>query len=131
MAMNFKYPRVVVTDYQKWGALVKKWVRDPNARPKDLADLRLQCSDAQIGITIPSYLEDLKFEQPPLNLLLIKLPPAELIEDSENVLKSGSSYDLPLFYEKRFGNPPDLPTIKDKLDFHDERVGDYTISLCV
>ena len=127
-----KYQRVSVNDDLKWGRLVKQWVKGTQETPKTIDELVQQCQKREFSIKIPDYLNSVMFIQPPMGVMCVRLPPKELVEDSETVLAApGGTYELPLFYKKRFGTDPNLPTAQERLEFHDERIGDYTITLCV
>jgi len=131
--------RVKFTDDVKWGKLVKTWATGKNylgdgktyPRPTTLDEFKQQCVDAQLGITIPAQITSIVIAQASKEVMFIKLPPKEMIEDSETMLAGAGSYPLPSFYKDVFGTDPVIGnTLDEKLRFHALRVGDYTIGLC-
>ncbi len=128
--MGLKTDRVYINNPTAWGELVKLWVKGKQT-PRTLDELRQQCKDQGLTISIPAYVTGVMFTQAPKEVLFIRLPPQELVEDTEKALKKGASYELPDFYAKRFTGPLVLPDDDAKLAFHAERIGDYTITLCV
>jgi hypothetical protein len=117
---------------------VKTWATGRNylgdgktyPRPTTLAEFKQQCIDAQVGVTIPDYITSIVVAQASKEVMFIKLPPKEMIEDSEKTLAT-EPYTLPPFYKNVFGTDPNIGTALDaKLTFHAFRIGDYTISIC-
>jgi hypothetical protein len=122
--------RPTVGDPVAWGNLVKSWAKGTKAVPATLAELLSQCNDADVGMTMPSYVNDLHVvEKKPKSVFVLKLPPKELVEESEKFLKDGGDYVIPQFYNDRYDAELDIPQAQ-KLNFHAERTGDYTIGLC-
>ena len=120
--------RVQITNYQALGEKVKAWAKGQDALPSDMAELKEQLAAAQVGATIPERIKNVKFVRCEDDTLVIKLPPKSLIEDSESrFTQPGGDYPLPPVYEQVFQAKP---AIKDKMAFHAERIGDYTIALC-
>lgn len=126
--------RPKVTDPIAWGNLVKSWAKGDKPVPKTLEDFLSQCTAANVGLTLPSYVDAfLPLPQQPKNIFVLRLPPKELIEESEDYLNKGGKYLIPKFYDDRYdqsGVPLDVEQ-DQKLDFHAERTGDYTIGLCL
>jgi hypothetical protein len=128
--------RLAFADTERWGKLVKSWATGRNYLqdgksypvPKNLAEFRQQCSDAQVGATIPAHITGLTVTQTTKETLFIRLPPKELVEDSEQTLQT-QPYTLPPFYKRIFGGND--PVVDDKLRLHAERIGDYTMSNCL
>jgi hypothetical protein len=127
--MSLDRVRIADGDYVKWGNLVKAWSRGTTPRPTTVAQFRDQCNDADIGISIPEYVGDVEFVQREKETLLIRLPPADMIEDAERQLEK-SPYALPRFYKERFNVDLHVP-MQQRLDFQAQRIGDYTITLCM
>jgi hypothetical protein len=147
--------RFGITNFEKWGNLVKTWATGVNKLgdgnpvsdypiPTDLLQFTAQCVKAGVGATIPPYVTHVKFVQagiqgqqvvdaPTIATLLFRLPPKELVEDSEAMLIGGASYTIPGFYNRIFGQPagPTIPTdVAGIMKLHAERIGDYTMSVC-
>jgi hypothetical protein len=127
--MSLDRVRIADGDYVKWGNLVKAWSRGTTPRPTTVTEFRNQCNDADIGISIPDYVGDVEFVQRDKETLLIRLPPADMIEDAEKQLEK-SPYALPRFYKERFNVDLHVP-MQQRLDFQAQRIGDYTITLCM
>jgi hypothetical protein len=82
-------------------------------------------------MTVPDRYTKVQFVEQHIDTVVVRLPPAFAIEDSEEKLsKPGATYPLPPFYKRLFnGMDPVIPEA-DKFKVHAERIGDYTISLC-
>jgi hypothetical protein len=133
------FERVQITNFERWGKLIKTWatgrdyLQDGHAYPvpRTLNELKEQCSRAQVGARIPECITGLQVVQMNTETLVIRLPPKEGLEDSEARLAAGSAYMIPAFYKRVFnGQDPKIPE-GDKLKFHAERIGDYTIGNCI
>ncbi len=117
--------RIKVLDYRELGKKFIAWAKDADSRPKTLAEFVQQTQG--VVDKLPSYIKALQFVQGDKEVLLVRLPPAELIEDSEESFKSGKgAYELPSFYEEKLvqGLHP------DNRAFFEFRVGDYVIAHC-
>lgn len=126
--------RLKIADMEKWGNLVKSWATGAKPKPATLQEFKDQCAAAGVGATVPSYVTEFELVQTPaLNKLLLRLPPKELVEDSEKLLKD-APYALPDFYDDLFGadnGPTHMPNDEaGKLRVHAQRIGDYTMSNC-
>jgi hypothetical protein len=148
--------RFEITDFEKWGKLVRSWATGKNRLedgkpdnaypiPTGLVQFTQQCVAAGVGATIPGYVTDVQFVQagrpgpqtinaPTIGTMVFRLPPKELVEDSENQLLGGSaSYTIPKFYNRIFGKPggPTAPTTASEImKLHAERIGEYTMNVC-
>jgi hypothetical protein len=115
--------RINVGPFDQLGQLFIDWAINPGNRPGTLSDFQTMTT----GIcTVPSYVTTLEFAQRPKEVLFLRLPPKELIEDTLAGLESGGNYPMPAFYEDKIrnNNPADN---KHFLRF---RVGDYVIAHC-
>lgn len=122
--------RPEVADYITWGNLIKKWAKGEKAPPATLADLLAQCAAANVGMMMPPYVDALHVVQQPKNVFVLRLPPGDLIAESEVALKAGGLYPIPPFYNDRYHTELNIP--KDEmLNFHAQRTGDYVIRLCI
>lgn len=127
--MSFERVRIADGDYVKWGNLVKAWSKGTVARPSTLAEFRDQCNDADVGISIPDYVSDVEFVQREKETLLVRLPSAEMIAQAEEHLET-NPYALPRFYKEHFKTDVHIAA-QQRLDFQAQRIGDYTITLCM
>lgn len=134
-------PRVTVTDFAAWGNLVKTWALNVDRvqnggtylpPPTTVAEFDAQCAAANVGLNRPSNFTKLQITQLPnaSDTIVLKLPPADQILDSETELGRGANYVVPPFYRiDIFNNAPEV--IQNKMRVHAERIGDYTISICM
>jgi hypothetical protein len=134
--------RMRVTNWARWGDLIKCWSTGRPHRankksypvPRSLDELRAQCKDLNIGLNVPDYVKNLVVYTHERTTLVIRVPPADFVMESEkHLLKKGSKYNLPSFYADAFGmqgEVPDFPNAESVLDFHASRIGDYSISNC-
>jgi hypothetical protein len=118
-------PRIQVKNYNALGDLFIEWALGKTKRPTDLAGFIAQVVP-DIVAPLPYYIETFECVQSDdKKHLLLRLPPAELVQDTIDSIKNRDNYFLPDFYKKRLdGN------ILDDRDFFSFRVGDYTIAHC-
>jgi hypothetical protein len=129
--------RVTVDDFVKWGNLLKGWATgkdypgvDAQVIPRTIDELKQQCADIGLGITIPAKVKSLAIISYSEEVLVLRVPPKSMIEESETHLSQpGTKYNVPAFYDTAYGVPLSVPDNK-KLDFHACRIGDYSISNC-
>ena len=132
--------RLQITNHERWGKLVKTWstgknyLEDDNEYPvpETVEEFKEQLAKAQVFATVPERFKHIQFVTSDQETLLLKLPPKVMIEDSEARLsEAGATYPIPPFYKRLFnGTDPVIPEA-DKFKVHAERIGDYTISLCM
>ncbi|MEO9190604.1 MAG: hypothetical protein ABI224_11510 [Acetobacteraceae bacterium] len=132
--------RVAVGNFENWGKLVKTWatgddyVRDgyTYAVPTTLHEFKMQVARAKTGLNVPSRITSLSMIPGDHSTLVIRLPPGEMIKDTEVRLqalgqaKGGSVYPLPDFY----GDGWVGLSMDELMVFHAERIGEYTINNC-
>jgi hypothetical protein len=130
-------PRITVHDWEKWGQLIKTWVKNPNTRPLGLQELKAQVEGPANIATVPDNITDLLFMPLPdaENVLVIWLPTKKVVEDTENRIRAGEfdpdKYPLPSFYKETFGEDCVKRLTSEKFEkFNAERVGEYTIQEC-
>ena len=122
--------RPEVTDYVAWGNLVKSWAKGDKPLPTTLANFISQCDNADVGMLMPAYINDLFVLQKPKTVFVLRLPPKDLVQESENALNAGGLYPIPQFYNDRYGSVLNVPQA-EMLNFHAQRTGDYVIRLCL
>lgn len=139
--ITFVPPRMDVVNYIQWGNLIKKWCKDPKTAPwstettttpsygdGDLEKLKEQCLDAGVGLTVPQNIKKMTIVVQADDTFVLRLPPQERIEETENALDKGGLYPIPRFYDDAYGLVLNVP--KEQLrDFHAQRIGDYVIRL--
>lgn len=121
---------LTVNNHAKLGVLVKKWSKDPTSRPATLDQFKTALADAGIFFDLDPGITSLSFRTHEPSELVIRLPPAAMIEEHEERLKT-QGYNLPDFYGTitAAGAQPGA-TFDLKLDFDNARIGDYTIANC-
>ena len=119
--------RMEVVDYIKWGNLIKKWSRNPETAPKNLQDFAVQCAHAGVGLSMPPSITEIKVIVQKDNEFILRLPPANAIQATEDALRAGGLYPIPHFYNQRFGAILNIQGEKERMDFHAQRIGDYII----
>jgi hypothetical protein len=130
-------PVMKVSDDLKWGKLVKSWATGGNYLdrpvppiPTTITDLKRACEQIGLEIEIPEAVTSLVVVQQSENTKVLVLPPKALVEAMETELaQPNASYPIPLFYNKFYGTTLNVPADK-VLEFHADRIGDYTIGQC-
>jgi hypothetical protein len=119
--------RIPVLLPRELGETIIEWALDPKKRPADLAAFvkDLVTNRGVLG-PLPTYITSLKFVQAGKETLLIRLPPAELVQDTLTNIPQGGDYPLPPFYKQRLIDGQ----ITDNRDFFAHRIGDYTVAHC-
>ena len=81
------------------------------------------------GVAIPANVVGLAIVQYTPDTMVIRLPPKARIEATEKNLSQPGPipYDLPDFYADFINRPLD---VKERLEMHACRIGDYTMSMC-
>src|SRR6202011_632356 len=131
--------RLVVTNHERWGNLVKTWSTGKNYLgddneypiPESVDEFKEQLAKAQVFMTVAERFTQIKFVAQEMDTIVVRLPPKFAIEDSEERLSQpGATYPIPPFYKRLFnGIDPVIPE-DEKFRVHAERIGDYTISYC-
>ncbi|HMC11236.1 MAG TPA: hypothetical protein VKH44_08090 [Pirellulaceae bacterium] len=120
--------KVEVVNYRAFGEKVKAWTKGTAPLPKNIEEFASQLADADVGVKIPKRFKHVKFVQSDEDTLVVRLPcKATLAASEERLAKQGGDYPLPTFYEQVFEAKP---KIRGKMDFHAERIGDYSIANC-
>jgi len=108
-------PRIKVLDYNGLGNIFIDWALGKTQVPPNLDEFKEAVKNV-IDVTpgnFPGYINDFKHIQGPKELLLLRLPPAELVQDTIDSIDNGG----PIIVNKQ-------------RDFFGFRVGDYTIAHC-
>ena len=130
--------RITVGSYEQWGKLVKTWATGKDyvkngqkyPKPSSIAELKQQCAWAGVVAVIPAHYAAIKFAEGDVDTVVIRLPNATMIAESEAMLEApGSEYSLPPFYRAVFQNA--TPVVPDKLRLHAQRIGDYSMNACL
>jgi hypothetical protein len=139
--------RINITDWDKWGKLVKGWVTgtdcindgNPYPKPKTLEELKAQLSTSRAG-SVPDGYSDLAFYEYGPPTLVIALPSKDMFDEGERTVMTSGTTRLPAFYKvaldckDRADHPSScalkLPDEQAALDFYANRIGEYTINNC-
>jgi hypothetical protein len=123
-----------------WGKLVRSWATGVNhvvpgqpapKPPETLDQLKAQCREAGIGITIPSYMTGLEVVRMPKDKVVLRIPPKDLVEQVELDLKaSGAKYPIPQYYDDAYGMALNVASPDERVKLQTCRIGDYSISVC-
>jgi hypothetical protein len=136
MAMD----RLRVTNHESWGRLVKTWATGKNyvgdeneyPLPSTIDEFKEQLAKAQVFANVPEWAKQIRFVSSNDDEIVVRLPPKVMIEDSEAILaKPGGTYPVPDFYKRIFKGVDPVISDEDKLRVHAERIGDYTVSVCI
>jgi hypothetical protein len=124
--------RVEVINYRALGKKIIKWSKDARSRPKDLVEFEKQLKGI-VKFPLPEWVKGLQFVQGNLEVLLIRLPPAELMQDTLQDALSKGPYPLPKNLEDFYLSlaKKGLPTsTAQKMAMLEVRTADYTIQCC-
>jgi len=130
--------------FMKWGKLVKTWATgrsyfedetspitiDKLPVPHSMQELRDQMALVGAGaLAPPASVVGLAIVRYAADTMVVRLPPKERIEAMEATLErpGNTAYNFPTFYAD-FGDRP--LNVKERLDVHACRIGDYTMSMC-
>jgi hypothetical protein len=142
--------RVVVENnednWAQWGKLVKTWATGTNylddgnsyPLPGSLKEFHAQLAQAKVAMTIPDWVATVQFVQGDDATLVVRLPPAQMIQDSEAELHAlsksatNAQYPLPIFYDVAWHFQSRIFMADAMLmRFHCQRIGEYTINNCM
>lgn len=124
--------RIKVNDYVAFGKKIKEWCEKPGSRPSTIKDV-----EDQLGSIIEfpeSRFKDkekspVTFIQAPLeDEWVVRLPPAEMVNESLDRITSGAGYPvehLPTYYFDYLNSGKAYDE-----DFLYSRIADYTIAQC-
>jgi hypothetical protein len=124
--------RVEVIDYRALGRKIIGWSKNARLRPKDLVEFEKQLKGI-VKFPLPSWVKGLQFVQGNLEVLLIRLPPVALMEDTLRATLAKEPYPLPKDLENFYLSlgKSGLPKSKlAKMAMLELRVADYTIQCC-
>jgi hypothetical protein len=87
---------------------------------------------AGVSITnFPEQYEHVVIVQGSHDTMVMRLPPEEMLQSSEDDLLNGVAYAMRPFYWALFGTQPDMPTKQAGImELHANRIGEYTLNNC-
>ena len=86
--------RMQVTNHERWGNLVKTWSTGKNYLdddndypiPNSVEEFKAQLAKAQVFMSVPDRFTKVNFVEQHLDTIVVRLPPAQAIADSEEKL---------------------------------------------
>jgi hypothetical protein len=87
---------------------------------------------AGVSITnIPEQYKNIIIVQGDRETMVMRLPPKDTLQGSEDDLLNGTAYSLRPFYWSLFGSNPKPPTdAAGIMELHANRIGEYTLNNC-
>jgi hypothetical protein len=144
---------LMIGNPENWGKLVKCWSTGRNyfdpkqpapQPPRSVRELKQQLKQYECDAELAPWVKGIAITQSSQETLAIRIPPKELVERTEAILRQanggergdklptldGGAYPLPEFYAQFLRTRPDQRTLEVLLEFHNARVGDYTVCSC-
>jgi hypothetical protein len=128
--------RMRISDPYVWGKLVKSWIKGTATKPGNITELKAQMSAVGLATDanhIPASITGLAILDYDKHLLMIRLPPKDLVEASEQTFGTpAGAYPLPSFYDAFYVNAArrNNMTPEERKKLHDARIGEYTVNSC-
>jgi hypothetical protein len=81
--------------------------------------------------TMPTQYDNVVIIQGNPKVMVLRLPPQDTLQSSEDDLLNGHGYEIAAFYSELFGGPPSMPTeAPEIMKLHAYRIGEYTLNTC-
>jgi len=90
----------------------------------------------EAGVTItnfPEEYENVVIVQGDRETMVVRLPPREMLQKTEDDLLNGVNYTMRSFYWALFGTAPNMPKPTEQariMELHANRIGEYTLNNC-
>jgi hypothetical protein len=82
-------------------------------------------------MTMPDAYTNVIIVQGSPQVMVLRLPPQDTLQSSEDDLLNGNAYEVAPFYSTLFGGPPNVPAAApDIMQLHANRIGEYTLNTC-
>lgn len=97
-------------------------------------DFLKRVAAAGVAVTyMPPQYTNVVIVQGDVHTMVMRLPPADTLEGSEDDLLSGQvQYTLRAFYSQLYGSDPKYPTDRAGImELHANRIGEYTLNNCM
>lgn len=136
-------PAQVIGSYKDWGELVLSWatgVKTPPGDPFNDDSVRRvvfadgaprQIGAAGAGVILPPSVKEVVFVQDTETRFYIRIPGKVMVQQAQRDIGAGSDYLLPQFYTDAPLNCATPQNAEQKLRLQAERVGDYSIGVCM
>jgi len=110
----------------------------PGAIALTKAEFSQKLAAAGVNHKIPGQYDYVIILQGDEKTMLIRLPPADILQGSEDDLLNGNTYRIPYFYAPLYGQPPGTPATvpngqaqqAEVMTLHANRIGEYTLNTC-
>ncbi len=101
--------------------------------PTTIEEFKEQLAQAQVFANVPEWAKTIRFVGSETDEIVVRLPPKYMIEDSEtiSVRSRAGAYPIPDFYKRIFNGMDPVVPESDRMRLHAERIGDYTVSVCM
>jgi hypothetical protein len=105
----------------------------PGAVALTADEFKSRLAKASVVITtMPIQYSHVVIVQGSIDTMVIRLPPKDTLQGSEDDLLNGLPYAFRSFYTTAFGTNPTLPTAQDGvMTLHANRIGEYTLNNCI
>jgi hypothetical protein len=109
-------------------------VKLPFAVAMTKEEFETRVTEARVSITdIPATIKDVVIVQGDPTTMVLRLPPKEQLQSTEDDLLNGAHYTMRPFYWALFGKAPAMPYPEDQaglMELHANRIGEYTLNNC-
>jgi hypothetical protein len=104
----------------------------PFAVAMTVAEFTARVDAAGVDITMmPPQYTNVIIVQGNVGTMVMRLPPKDTLQGSEDDLLNGTAYPFRSFYSNLYGGPPNPPTDPvGIMELHANRIGEYTLNNC-
>jgi hypothetical protein len=104
----------------------------PFAVAMTVDEFKTRVKEAGVDITaMPDEYTNVIIVQGSTSTLVMRLPPKDMLQGSEDDLLNGGAYPIRPFYSTLYSGPPNPPTdAAGIMELHANRIGEYTLNNC-
>jgi hypothetical protein len=105
----------------------------PFAVAMTVAEFKTRVGAAGVAITeMPAEYTNVVIVQGNAQTVVMRLPPKDMLQASEDDLLNGPTYPIRAFYSALYGGAPTMPTdAAGIMELHANRIGEYTLNNCM
>lgn len=105
----------------------------PTAVAMTVEEFTTRVAAAGVSITtMPKQYTNVIIVQGNVETMVMRLPPKDTLQGSEDDLLNGTLYRFQSFYATLYGTAPKIPTKQpDIMELHANRIGEYTLNNCM
>lgn len=105
----------------------------PMAVAMTVDEFKTRVAAAGVEISeMPTQYKNVIIVQGNVETMVMRLPPKDTLQGSEDDLLNGTVYPFRSFYAELYGGPPHSPTDRgDIMQLHANRIGEYTLNNCM